>query len=124
MNILIVEDLQESKKIFGIFLKKHNCNYCDSGNTLYENLSKQEFDLIIMDIGLPGAKNGIELIKELKSSKSYSTIPIICISVQMIGEDEAMNAGAESFLLKPFTKSQLISAVEKFNTKNVNENLC
>lgn len=116
MNILIVEDVEVSKLIFTKYLKEHNCKFCESEKTLYENLSNHKFDLIIMDIGLPGSKNGIQLTKELKNSKAYSSIPIICATVHQFNKEAALEAGADNFILKPLTKQDLLSAVEKFMT--------
>ncbi len=119
MNILVVEDMGQSIFIFKNFLKDHSLKFCESEKTLYENLGKYNFDLIIMDIGLPGSKSGLELIKELKNSETYKKIPIICITVHSFYKDDAINAGADIFLVKPFTKSELNLAIDKSTRTNI-----
>ena len=114
MNILIVEDFEHSILVFKKFLVQHNCYFCESEKTLYENLHKYNFDLIIMDIGLPGTKNGLELIEELKNSTTYKNIPIVCITVHSEIEKDVKNLGVDGFLIKPFNKKELQSTIAEF----------
>lgn len=116
MRILIVEDEKDEHVILRKMLKDYDLTFSDSEKTMYEKLGGNDFDLIIMDIGLRGSKNGIHLIKELKSGDTYSKIPILCLTSYVYGmEEEAVkNAGGEAFLAKPVIKNQLIAKVEIF----------
>lgn len=70
------------------------------------------FDIIICDFMLPGI-SGIDLIERLRSKKSTQGVPILMISghTNYAMDGRAKNAGANLFLNKPFTISQLRSAV-------------
>lgn len=116
MNILIVEDEKDEHVILGKILKDNNLTFSDSEKTMYEKLTQNCFDLIIMDVGLKDSKSGIELIKELKSNDAYSRIPILCLTsyVYHSEEDKVMDAGANAFLAKPVIKKQLLAQVEAF----------
>ncbi len=114
-KILIVEDDEISRNIYRLFLKNFDLTFCDSDENMYKELSKENFQLIIMDIGLPNSKDGLTLIKELKSSEKYFKMPIICATSYDTAEQKinALNAGADAYLSKPVTKEILVEAIAK-----------
>lgn len=69
-------------------------------------------DIVIMDIVMPG-KNGIDAMKEMKEKKP--SLHIILMSA--MGQEklimDAINAGAKTFIIKPFRKENILSAIEK-----------
>jgi len=112
-NILIVDDDPDSQKILSRYLSEYNCSVCGSEDSMLEQLSEKKFDLIIMDLGFPGAKNGVTLIKELKANDKYSAIPIVCVT-SYVSQSHiilAMEAGAEGFVNKPVNKQKLLEAI-------------
>jgi DNA-binding response OmpR family regulator len=115
-KILIVEDELESQKYFELILKKKFAvDFCDNKKSMYTFLSKQNYDIIIMDISLKDGTNGVDLIKELKRNTSNINIPIICLSAHSFGEDrlKAEDAGADTYLTKPIKSQILISTVDE-----------
>ncbi|MHB1688987.1 MAG: response regulator [Ignavibacteriaceae bacterium] len=115
-KILIVEDEEISRNIYRLWLKNYNLSFCDSEKSMYDKLSNNNFQLIIMDIGLPNSKNGLVLIKELKSSEKFFEIPIICATSYDSPEQKAnvLNAGADVYLTKPISRNILIDTIAKF----------
>ena len=97
-------------------LKNFNLTFCDSDETMYKKLAEENFQLIIMDIGLPNSKDGLTLIKELKVNKDFFKLPIICITSYDSNnqKDNVLNAGAEIYLVKPVPRNFLIDAIIKF----------
>ena len=69
-----------------------------------------------MDISIKGSKNGLELTKELKASKEHSKIPVIAITAHAFESDRnnAIEAGCDEYLSKPFSKSLLLETIAKF----------
>lgn len=123
-RILIVEDEHESQKYFELILKKKfQVDFCDTKKTMYSLLSKQDFDVIIMDISLKDGTNGIDLIKELKRSTSNINIPIICLSAHAFGADRfrAEDAGADIYLTKPIKGQILINAIDRLIVTSLEE---
>ena len=57
-KILIVEDEEISRNLYRLWLKDYNLSFCDSEESMYDKLSRNNFQLIIMDIGLPNSKDG------------------------------------------------------------------
>ena len=87
----------------------------ESGEELLSKLDNQEFDVVVLDIGLPG-RSGLEILKEIK--KLYPKIPVLMYSGYQ--EDRyglrAIQAGANGYISKEDTKSNLIDAIRKIKT--------
>ncbi len=113
-NILIVDDdrqileqLQNLLKIQG-----YRVAFIPRGEFLFSRLEKENFDLVLLDINLPG-KSGIELLRELKAHEAYADLPVIMIS----GEDErttlakCFELGANDYIRKPINEIALKARV-------------
>lgn len=114
-RILIVEDSQDIRFIVREILKRKGYESAEADNgvqalEILENDSR--FDLIISDIRM-AKMGGLELLGELRDR--FPGIPTIILSVHTVPEwiDEAMQKGAVSYLAKPFTPEQLITAIEQ-----------
>lgn len=72
-------------------------------------------DLILADVVMPEV-DGLTFIREVRSKAAFSEVPIIVVSARVRSEDvaAAMEAGADAFLSKPFSISELRSAVCSF----------
>ncbi len=116
LKILIVEDEEISRNLYGLWLKNYNLSFSDSEKSMYDKLSNNNFQLIIMDIGLPGSKDGLSLIKELKVNKDFLKIPIVCITSYDSNDQRTnvLNAGADVYLVKPVSRNILIDIITKF----------
>ncbi|MCX6151325.1 MAG: response regulator transcription factor [Ignavibacteriales bacterium] len=83
-----------------------------SAEELFPILEKQEFDLIILDINMPG-KSGIEILKDI--SIRFPQIPVLILS--MYGEEQygirAIKAGAAGYLKKVSAPEELVKAIKK-----------
>lgn len=84
----------------------------DNGNELIHELRKQCFDVVMMDMFMPG-RSGIELIKQVKTE--HPKLPIIVISTHK--EDifalRTIKAGASGYLCKDYAASNLVDAIRK-----------
>jgi len=114
-RILIVEDSQDIRFIIREILKRKNYQTVEAENGLQAlDVLEQDshFDLIISDLRM-AKMGGLELLGELQNR--FPGIPTIILSVHTVPEwiDEAMQKGAVSYLTKPFTPDQLVSAVEQ-----------
>ncbi len=115
-KILIVEDDIENQRFYKLILsRKYDVDFCDSDKPFYTRLAAKDYDLIIMDITLREGKSGIELTKEIKSSKVFSTIPVLCLSAHVFEQDKraALGAGVNVYLEKPASNKVLFDTIEK-----------
>jgi DNA-binding response OmpR family regulator len=124
-RILIVEDEIENQKYFELILrKKFEVDFCETKKSMYTQLSKNDYVVIIMDISLKDGSNGVDIIRELKQNKSNSNIPIICLSAHAYREEKfrAEEAGAEAYLTKPIKGQLLINTIQEFAVTSLGEN--
>lgn len=75
-------------------------------------LNGQAFDLIILDIALPG-KSGLEWLKELKASGFAGDVILITAFADMETAIDALRAGASDFVLKPFRVDQIVNSINR-----------
>lgn len=82
-------------------------------NRLQENLP----DLILTDIMMPGT-DGLTFVRRLRSKEPYARIPMVAISAKAMKDDirAAENAGADAYLMKPFSAKDLQETIRPFLT--------
>ncbi|WP_392420653.1 two-component system response regulator KdpE [Edwardsiella piscicida] len=111
ITILIVEDEQAIRRFVRAALENESWRVADADGLqrgLIEAATRQP-DLIILDLGLPDG-DGVEFIRDLRR---WSAIPVIVLSARCDEADkvEALDAGAEDFLSKPFGVAELLARV-------------
>lgn len=111
-RVLIIEDDQEISMLLTVILRKANMEpvAAYSGTEGLLQLQNKVFDLILLDLMLPG-KTGEELIKEIRKE---SSIPIIVISAKVDIEDkvQVLKMGADDYITKPFHQEEVLARVE------------
>lgn len=123
-NILIVEDDNDINLLLNDLLKsEYNTSSAFSGTEalLYFKNSSEKFDLIILDLMLPG-KNGEEVIAEIRKT---SSIPIIVITAK--GDTNTLvsvlEMGADDYISKPFDTREVLARIKlhlrKTNVNNI-----
>jgi two-component system sensor histidine kinase BarA len=120
-KLLIVEDDFDNQRFLEFLLKSSfELVVCDSGEEMYQVLETNRYDVFLMDISLKGKKNGLQLIQELRQLEEYKNAPIICLTAHAFIKDRenAINAGADVFLIKPVPNRTLIDSIyEVINSK-------
>jgi response regulator of citrate/malate metabolism len=123
LKCLIVEDSPFMREIYRYSLRELN-NFsilaeAQDGEEAMKLLAEIQPDLLILDLVLP-KKNGIDVLRELPTVSAHTkTIVISSLDEEKI-ITQAKALGAIVYLLKPFTKLQLISAIEEIS-KNYSE---
>lgn len=111
INILIVEDELPISNLMKMSLKRsgYDCVCVYDGNSAIEILEDTGFDLILLDIMLPGA-SGYELMEYIRPMK----IPVIFITAKNSVADrvKGLKMGAEDYIIKPFEIVELLARVE------------
>ena len=111
-RILIVEDDQEISRLLSVILEKSQMEpvAAYSGTEGLLQLQDHSFDLILLDLMLPG-KSGEELIKEIREK---SMVPIIVISAKVDIENkvQVLKMGADDYITKPFNQEEVMARVE------------
>lgn len=107
--ILVVEDDNSVKNLITTSLKAHDYRYLTAQNgasTILE-ASSHNPDIVLLDLGLPDM-DGIDVIKKIRT---WSNLPIIVVSARSEDSDkiEALDAGADDYLTKPFSIEELLA---------------
>ena len=107
--VLVVEDDIPIQNLIITTLKTHDYRYlkANNGNEAVMMASSHNPEVVFLDLGLPDM-DGIEVIKQIRS---WSNMPIIVISARSDDADkiEALDAGADDYLTKPFSVEELLA---------------
>jgi DNA-binding NarL/FixJ family response regulator len=82
------------------------------GKELFDKLNKQVYDVILLDISLPG-RSGLDLIGQIKRTQPSAAILILSIHSEEMYAIKALKAGAAGYLTKTSAPEELISAINK-----------
>ncbi len=102
-SVLVVEDTPEMAELVGLYLSKEGCRYTLVGSAEegLERLQSESYDLLVLDIQLPGM-DGFEFLTQLRKS---SALPVLVLTARSQDEDLilSLGLGADDFLPKPFS---------------------
>ena len=107
--ILVVEDDAPGRNLITTTLKAHDYKFitAQNGNNAIMEASSHNPDIVLLDLGLPDM-DGVEVIERIRT---WSDMPIIVISARSEDKDkiDALDAGADDYLTKPFSVEELLA---------------
>lgn len=113
-RILIVEDEVEIARMLRMLLENRDyfAHATHSGEEALECLEKNDFDLVLLDIMMPGL-DGYEVCRRIKSDPRFRILPIIMLTAKDTIKDKVMglDIGADDYLTKPFNNAELLAKV-------------
>lgn len=117
LKILVVDDSNTIRRSAEIFLKagKHDVVLAEDGFDALAKVSDYHPDLIFCDILMPRL-DGYQTCAIIKRNAQFSNVPVVMLSSKDGVFDKARGrmVGAQDYLTKPFTKDQLLKAVEQY----------
>jgi diguanylate cyclase (GGDEF)-like protein len=103
-RLLVVDDIEENRTLLSRRFSRGGCVVveAESGFAALDLIAQQEFDLVLLDIMMPG-QSGIEVLKQIRASHSPDTLPVIMITAKAGNTDvvEALELGANDYITKP-----------------------
>ena len=126
MKILLVEDehriAQSIKK--GLEQERMAVDVAYDGIEGFDLASTEEYDLIILDLMLPGM-SGLEVCNKLRQNKKHTPILILTARGQIEDKVEGLNMGADDYLTKPFAFEELLARIRALvrRPQNIDENI-
>jgi DNA-binding response OmpR family regulator len=112
MHLLFVEDESKIANFVQAGLKEQGfvVDYCDNGNDGYTRAINNEYDVIILDIMVPG-KDGLAILKGLR--QAGRNVPVILVTARNELDDRltGLNLGADDYIAKPFFVEELIARI-------------
>lgn len=122
MHILFVEDELKIAHFVQAGLKEQGfvVDYCDNGNDGYAQAMDNEYDVLLLDIMVPG-KDGLSILKNLR--RAGRNIPVILLTARNELDDrlEGLNLGADDYIAKPFFVEELVARIHAVVRRSVGD---
>jgi len=103
-RLLIVDDISDNRTILARRFQRRGFDIveADSGFAAMELIAQQDFDLVLLDIMMPGI-DGIETLKRIRAQKSAATLPVIMVTAKSESSNvvDALELGANDYVTKP-----------------------
>ncbi len=113
-TVLLVEDNRELSETVGTYLESQNytVDYAGDGLTAMHLAVTEEYDVIVLDLNLPGI-DGMEVCRRLRKD-ARKTTPVIMLTArdQLNDKIEGFEVGADDYLVKPFELPELAVRIE------------
>ncbi|OON85235.1 DNA-binding response regulator [Oribacterium sp. C9] len=112
MRILLVEDEKRMSEALCEILRqeKYEVDACMEGDTGCEAACSGIYDLLILDVMLPGM-NGYEIAKQVRKSRIKTPILMLTAKAGLDDKIEGLDSGADDYLTKPFEAGELLARI-------------
>jgi DNA-binding response OmpR family regulator len=109
MRLLVVEDEPRMLELLrrGLTEEGHEVRCADDGNEAWRKLREQEFDVVILDVMMPGM-SGFELALQMRNQKNSTPILMLTAKDSVPDIVQGLELGADDYLTKPFSFSELL----------------
>lgn len=116
-KILIVDDSLSIRKIVSFMLQDrgYDVETAVDGRDALGKMDDLQADMVVTDLNMPNV-NGIELIKQMRRRAAYKFTPVVMLTAESreTKMQEGNAAGANGWIMKPFSSEKLIETVKKF----------
>ena len=119
MNLLVVED----DSLLGRSIQRglndagHHCRWVTNGEEANQLATKEQFDVIVLDLMLPDF-SGLEVLSRLKSQGNSSRVLILTALGSVDDRVTGLQSGADDYLVKPFAFAELVARLEALARRN------
>ncbi|KKP87594.1 MAG: Chemotaxis protein CheY [Candidatus Nomurabacteria bacterium GW2011_GWC2_35_8] len=117
MKILVVDDFSTMRRIVKNILKQigfSNIDEAEDGNNALLKLKQEKFDMVVSDWNMPNM-TGLDLLKAIRADSAINSMPVLMVTAEAKKENvlEAIQAGVNNYVVKPFTADTLKDKIEK-----------
>ena len=126
MRLLIVEDEKEicDTVAKSLYDAGYEVDTCYDGEEALAGILTENYDLVVLDLNLPGM-DGMEILKELRQENEETKVLILSARGQIADKVEALDAGANDYMEKPFHLQELEARVRSLTRRKfVQKNVC
>ncbi|MBD2464211.1 response regulator transcription factor [Oscillatoria sp. FACHB-1407] len=112
MNVLLVEDEPKIASFVQIGLKEQGfvVDYCDNGDEGLIQAMEHDYDVVVLDIMVPG-KDGLSILKQLRQAGRMVPVILLTARNQLDDRLEGLNLGADDYIAKPFFVEELVARI-------------
>ncbi len=110
MHVLFAEDEPKIASFVRVGLQEQGfvVDYCDHGNTAYEKAIENEYDVILLDIMMPG-KDGLFILRQLRQTGRNTPVILLTARDELDDRLQGLNLGADDYIAKPFFVEELVA---------------
>ena len=116
-KILLIEDNYDTQLIFKIYLREYyDMEVAETAEEGIELLRKNNYDLLVLDINLPGKLDGSAVLNELRNEMNKKDFPVLVVTAYAMNGDREkyLQQGANAYLPKPVRKDDFMDKVRSF----------
>ena len=119
LKILYAEDTVDLSRAVSVVLEHEGFEVtaCYDGLQASELLTSQVFDLVILDIMMPG-KSGIDVLREMRATGDVTPVILLTAKAEVDDRVDGLMAGADDYLPKPFAMKELVARVHSLARRN------
>jgi two-component system, chemotaxis family, chemotaxis protein CheY len=120
-KFLVVDDFSTMRRIVRNLLKElgySNVDEAEDGALALQKLRSEKFDFVVSDWNMPNM-DGLEMLKQIRADASLSSLPVLMVTAEAKKENiiAAAQAGANGYVVKPFTAATLDEKLSKIFEK-------
>ena len=123
MHILVVEDERTLCETIVRSLRRlaYSVDFCYDGNDAIERLCVERYDLVLLDLNLPGA-DGMTVLRTLRRNDRDTKVLILSARSEVADKVEGLDAGANDYLAKPFHLDELAARIRSLTRRQFIQN--
>lgn len=112
-SILIIEDNQDMAQLLALHLRdmQYEVTLCFDGNQGYERVLENDYDLVILDLMLPG-KDGLSICKAIRKQSNFTIVLMLTAKDSEFDRVLGLESGADDYVTKPFSLSEVLARVK------------
>lgn len=120
-KFLVVDDMSTMRRIVRAILKESgydNAEEAEDGIDALKKLRAEHFDFVVSDWNMPNM-DGLQMLKEIRSDEALKHLPVLLVTAEAKKENiiQAAQAGADGYIVKPFTANIFSEKLEKIFEK-------
>ncbi len=124
MKVLVVDDFATMRKIVRNILKQigfEDITEAEDGNVALRVIKSEPVGLVVSDWNMPNM-SGLDLLKEIRKNPQTASLPVLMVTAEGLKENvmEAVKAGVNNYVVKPFTAEVLQEKIENIFKKQAN----
>ena len=121
MKLLLVEDEKRMAQALRqiLRLEKYEVDHCADGPSGLEAIETDAYDIIILDVMLPGM-NGFEIAGKVRKEGIRTPILMLTAKSELDDKVAGLDSGADDYLTKPFMTKELLARLRALGRRNIN----
>lgn len=126
LRLLIVEDEKQLCDTIAksLYAAGYEVDTCYDGDEALDYVLTEEYDLIVLDLNLPG-RDGMDILRELRQDNDETKVIILSARSQIADKVEGLDAGANDYMEKPFHLQELEARIRSLTRRKfVQEDVC